>query len=358
MPDVQIPEAIDKALDVKIMDAVEKRLAARVQPTEITSKKLELPKGGLLGLRMKAMYANAHPGKVDPAYREYVTKAAGALEGVFSMGGSLLAQQYSSEVIEYLRDQSVLLAAGARVETYKGTLNIGRLNGGATAEYVAEGAAPTASTLSTGAVILGAKKLMAELEVSGDMLRNPSVSSATVISADIAQAMATKADEQGIIGTGVGPSPLGLVNQVHSSNTFGITGTTTANKIADVDKAIRVVMESKLSLQGNSPGFVMCSRTFMSLKSERDAGGWVFRSMLDAGNLHGYPVHVTDSFSASNLLIFGLFTQLYFGVETDLQLDMDQPNFAADLVMFRAIQRNDWKLRHNKAFSVVTGVTY
>jgi HK97 family phage major capsid protein len=117
-------------------------------------------------------------------------------------------------------------------------------------------------------------------------------------------------------------------------------------------------MESKIPFQGNKPGFVMSSKTYMGLKSIRDNAGWVFRSQLDNFTLHGFPVWVTDAFSSSNFIIFGLFNQFYFGVETDLQLDMDQPNFAADLVMYRAIQRNDWALRHTKAFAVLTGVTY
>lgn len=315
----------------------------------------------LLGMKMKSFFMTLpHAQKmIDKSFGEVVTKAIGALEGNFSQGGAFMAPEQSGEIIELLRDRTVLLEAGARSESYKGQLNIGKLNGGATAEWVAEGASPTESTLNTGNVILGAHKLMVLLDVSNDTMRNPNFTSAYNVGVDMASAAGVVLDQGGLYGAGSVNAPLGITKQVdQTNNTFAIAGTSVQNKVDDLDKLVLRVMQSKLPIQGNKPGWIMSSKTFMGLKSLRENGLWVFRAQLEQGTLNGHPVYVTDSLEGQNLIIFGLFNQLYFGNETPLEIQSAEPNFKADATTFRGVLRGDWKLRHTKSFAVLTGVTY
>jgi HK97 family phage major capsid protein len=362
-------EQIEQMLEAKTLKAVEKALAdreaARPQerpaPVEKSVEQIRRETLSLWGLRLKAAFARVPGAKgLNGEFLPAVTKAIGALEGVFAQGGAFIPVQYSSETIEVLRDRAVLLAAGARTETYKGQFNIGKLNGGATGAWVPEGTAPTDSTLDTGNVILGAHKLMVVLDASNDSLRNPSFNSAYNVGSDMADAASVVLDQGGLFGTGNQNQPLGIPGQVVGGNTFAIAGTSVQNKIDDLDKMVRVVMESKIPFQGNKPCWIMSSKTYMGLKSLRDNAGWIFRSQLeaDAPTLNGYPVFRTDSISGKNTLYFGLANQLYFGEETPLEIQSAEPNFKADLTTFRGVLRGDWKLRHNTSWSVMTGVTY
>ncbi|MFY0577976.1 phage major capsid protein [Cystobacter fuscus] len=363
---MMIPDSVKKEMKALAKAEAEAAVASRVSAVTATAgtsvtaqpvqKHLPTEARKSFGLKMTQAFITKAADKVSEASKAFVTKAAGALAGTFNQGGSLLPEEYSSELIEALCDVSVLLAAGARVQTYHGKFNIGKLNGGAVAQFVNEGSAPTGTTLSTDSVILGSKKCAAVLDASNDMLKNPNFDSMSALGADMVQAVTVAVDKAGLVGDGVGPNPTGLTNQLASSQTFAATGPTAtiASIIADLDKAERLVRESKIPFQGNSPGWVMSSKTLMRLKSLRDSAGWVFRNQLDQGMLNGYPVYVTDSIATENIVVFGLFKQLYFGVERDLEVASAEPNFAADLTTLRGVTNVDFKVRHDTAFSVIT----
>jgi HK97 family phage major capsid protein len=304
-----------------------------------------------------------HASKSDAAMHAWVKKNASAFESVFGQGGSLLSQEYSTEIIELLRPRTVLLRAGARKETYNGKLNIGRLNGGATAEFVAEGKGPTASKVETGAVILGSHKLMGIYEPSNDLLRNPSLDSAGLLADDMLAAMGVASDKAGFLGDGTGPNPLGITKQVKASNKVAgvaITQSNRANVIKFVDAMEQKVKASNLELEVNQPFWSFSSAVESALKGLYfENGGWIFRNQLDQGKLNGKPVHVTEAYGDKHFF-FGLASQIYFGMDTkagDIILDMAQPHFAEDLTMIKAIMYVDWKLRHDTAVSYSDNVT-
>jgi HK97 family phage major capsid protein len=367
---MKFPAAMQRAIAAETAKAVAAQLAQRTQaaPADVSGKgAAQKPDMRLaIGLRMKGMW-NSHPlfaAKSSDAARDWVKKAASAYEGTFGQGGSLLKQEYSSEVIELLRPQTALLRAGARQETYTGSLNIGRLNGGASAEFVAEGNSPKVSELQTGAVVLGSHKLMAIYEPSNDLLRNPSVNSAQVLTDDLLAAMGLAADKAGFLGDGTGPNPLGITKQVKASNKVAgvaITNANRANVIKFVDSLEQKVKGSGLELENNKPFYSFSSAVEMALKGLYfENGGWIFRNQLEQGKLNGKPVFVTDAYG-DDYFFFGLASQIYFGLDTkgngDILVEMSQPNFAQDLTMIRAIMYVDWKLRHNSACAFTDKIT-
>jgi HK97 family phage major capsid protein len=366
---MKFPAALQRAVDGSVEKAVAAHMAQSTRAAQAdTAGKGQAVKPNLrlaIGVRMKSLWG-AHPmhaAKSTEAMHAFVKKSASAFEGVFGQGGSLLSQEYSSEIIELLRPSTVLLSAGARKETYNGKLNIGRLNGGATAEFVAEGKAPQTSKVETGAVVLGSHKLMGIYEPSNDLLRNPSVDSAGVLADDLLAAMGLAADKAGFQGDGSGPNPLGLIRQVKASNKVPGVAITQANKdnvIRFVDTLEQKVKASNLNLQGNQPFYTFSSAVETALKGLRfESGGFIYRDQLEQGKLNGKPVFVTES-NGDAFFFFGLASQVYFGMDNklgDILLDMSQPHFAEDLTMMKAIMYVDWRLRHDTAISYADDVT-
>ncbi|ATB41137.1 major capsid protein [Cystobacter fuscus] len=366
---MKFPAALQRVIAGEVAKAVAAQEATRTRTTPAdTTGKGAAGKPDLrtaIGLRMKSLWMHhpMHAAKSDASTQAWVKKSASAFESVFGQGGSLLAQEYSSEIIELLRPRTVLLRAGARKETYNGKLNIGRLNGGAVAEFVAEGQAPKTSKVETGAVILGSHKLMGIYEPSNDLLRNPSLDSAGLLADDLLSAVGVAADKAGVLGDGTGPNPLGITKQVKASNKVAGVAITQANRdnvITFVDTMEQRVKASNLVLEGNQPFWSFSSAVETALKGLRfDSGGFIYRDQLDQGKLNGKPVHVTEAYG-DNLFLFGLASQIYFGMDTkagDIILDMAQPHFAEDLTMIKAIMYVDWQLRHNTAVSYSDDVT-
>ena len=366
---MKFPAAMQRAIDGAVAKAVAAQQAQRTQaaPADTSGKgaasKLDLRTA--VGLRLKGMWMNhgMHSAKSSANAKDWVKKSASAYEGVFGQGGSLLKEEFSGEVIELLRPGTVLLRAGSRKETYNGKLTIGRLNGGATAEFVAEATAPKTSKVETGAVVLGSHKLMAVYEPSNDLLRNPSIDSAGVLTDDLLAAMGIAADKAGFIGDGTGANPLGITKQVKASNKVAgvaITNANRSNVIKFIDTMEQRVKASNLPIEGNQPFWSFSSAVESALKGLYfENGGWIFRDQLNQGKLNGKPTFVTEAYG-DNHFFFGLASQIYFGMDTkagDIIVDMSQPHFAEDLTMIKTIMYVDWKLRHDTSCAYSNNVT-
>ncbi|MFL5344366.1 MAG: phage major capsid protein [Hyalangium sp.] len=287
---------------------------------------------------------------------------------VFSQGGSLIPEYFSEEIIEVLRDVTVLMAAGVRTQDVSGKFNIGQLNSAAVAQFVLPGTEPTIPTPDTGSVILDPKKLMGVVRATGDMMRDPSWNGSEILTGDMMGAVGAEADKQGLVGDGTGANPTGVLKQVaagyKNAQTAAFKQANLTSVIADLDKAERLVRESKIPFQGNRPGWIFTSKTLMALKSLRDTAGWVFRQQLDQGTLNGYPYFVTDSISGADTIskdpiFFGLWAQVYLGMMGGIMVDMDSSQeFSKDNVLIRGITNVDIKLRHTKAVAIIGEVTY
>ncbi|PTL79095.1 phage major capsid protein [Vitiosangium sp. GDMCC 1.1324] len=389
-----------KALEAIVAKRVEETVAAikaaqpAIQPTATAKgmKPAERRKAlrALMGLAAKASYLQlaAESGLVPKALSDacvkaateaqslFVAKSGSPTGALFSAGGSLLGEDYATDVIGILYDATVVLQAGARPEAVHGARkNLGRLNSGAKAEFVEPGQEPTASEIDTGMVVLAPKKIMGIIEPTRDMLRDPTFAGGEeTFTTDLLNAMGVKSDQQCLIGDGSGPRPTGLIRQVKKANVFNASAAyTQANReaiIGDLDKAERIVRESKHPFQGAKPGWVFSSKTLERLKSLRDGAGWIFRQQLDAGTLNGYPYYVTDSISGAgtggkDLIIFGLWDTTSYGMgfggeapESGILIEMAEPKFTRDLVTFKGVGYVDLKLRYDSTFCVIDSIVY
>jgi HK97 family phage major capsid protein len=366
----ELPEFLKKRVEAEVAKRVSEEMARKnanhsEAPREGGEKKSLNPAETkvAVGLRLKQLWSDSPMAASTKDLKElkgWVTKAAGAYASVFGQGGSLLAEQYSSEIIELLRPRAVLVNH-ARGMNFDSTMNIGRLNGGAVAAFVDEGKAPPESNLDTGAVVLEGHKLMAIYDASNDLLRRPSVDAASILSDDLMQALATTADAKGYTGDGTGPNPVGIVKQVKTENKVTLLGELRSSNITNVidwiDALVQRVRKSNLPFQENDPFWSMSSKMEQRLKGLRDNSGWVYRLELNDGMLAGHPVEVTENVS-EDFITFGLGKQLVFGLDGEMAIEMGYPEFKKDVTTIRGVQYVDWKLRHNSSFAYSDGVKY
>ncbi|RKH09322.1 phage major capsid protein, partial [Corallococcus sp. CA047B] len=378
-----LPESLQRAVDAAAVKAAEAAIASRpnpVVPGPVTSgaKDLQLdpPEGRMeharLGVRMKALYVQsaerlgvAHKPGIDKlkAYVERC-KSVGVFSGIFEQGGALYSRETrSEEVVELLRADAILLAAGARtVSGYGGKFTVGRLNQGPSVFWVGESQAPDKSDIKTGTVELGAHKAMALVPMSNDLMRLGNSSASADIGREVAQAMALEVDLAGLYGKGA-KMPTGIYELVPNGNKAAVTGTTADNIRSDLKlKLIKPITTAKLKLAGNMPFYFMDSGTHLYLSELRDNAGYIFPGLqnFEDPRLNGFPVKVTESIAGKNHIGFGLAAQLYYGEASAMEVTVGEASgdFEADQMTLRAVWEGDWALRHRQAFAFLTGANY
>lgn len=311
--------------------------------------------------------------RVNPGYGEVVRALA---EGSFAQAGALAQPQATSEFIELLYANTALDKLGARPFSFNSSIEMGKMNSSAVAYWQGEGQNIVPSQPGVGQLAMKRKKLTAIVPLTNELLRNPSVGADTFVRDDLVRIMALKRDLAGIRGTGTEYQPKGVKNWMAAANANAQTGTALSNIVADLMKAIRLVDESDVPM--TRPGFLMTPRVKWFLSGLLDGNGnHVFLAMLQSGNLYGFPVVTTTQ--VPNNLGGGTETEVYFGSWDELIAGSDSSHpltvetfvngtyhdgsavvsgISNDESVIRAIEGVDFMARHNKSFSMITGVTW
>lgn len=293
-----------------------------------------------------------------------------------SSGGALVPTEMASEMIELLYAKTVSLELGARTMEFSSSISLGRMNSGATAYYVGEAANITPSQPGFGELRMTGKKIAAIASITNELLRNPSVGADAIVRDALLHAMAERRDLSVLRGAGDSNQPKGVTKWINSSNYFNSTGTTTAQKIADIVKAVRLVDESQIPL--DSGGWVMSPRSKWSLFATLDSNSnYVFAAQLALGMLLGFPLRSTRQIP--NNLGGGSDSEVYFGAWNDLIIGYDKttpmqlesfPNgtwfdgsalvsgVSNDTTPIRLLEAHDVVLRHDNTFSRIDAVAW
>jgi HK97 family phage major capsid protein len=316
----------------------------------------------------------AHYGAVADALD---TQARAMAEGSFGAGGALVPQQQSAEIIELLYAATQSLKLGARVIEFNAALNMGKMNAGATVGYVGESDNIVPSQPAVGEIRLSRKKAAATVPLTNELLRNPAVGADAIVRDDLVRQIALRRDLSFFRGQGTQAQPKGVLNWTNASNKFNQAGTTTANKIADLIKLIRLVDESNIPL--DSAAFAMAPRSLWSLASSLDANSnMTFAAMLAAGNLFGFkygrstqiPTNLGGGTNESEIY-FGAFSDALMGFDSSTPLAIEVfPNgtffdgsalvsgISSDQTVIRALEGHDVALRHDTSFAICQAVTW
>lgn len=380
----EIPKDLLPAFDAHFTQNFESAFAAKMatlptqQPriSDVKDLQLDVPKEKLLyahlGLRLKTKYmerakasqqaTGEHWDKLDKFLMR--TKAAGQFASVYEQGGNFLRETVSSELVELVRPNSILMRAGVRsVSGYGAKLTMGTQDSGVQVYWAAEGQPATTSTVQGGAISLTAHKVIARARLSNDLLRLGTLDSAALLGQDMAAALALEVDIVGLKGKGP-KKPNGVREQMDATYRTASAGASVANKIADTDDLMSRVEKANVpgGLAANGAFYYMDTDTYYALRSTRDAAGWVFPELRDATNprLNGFPVLRSETLAGDEVLGFGLAAQLIFGEAVPLELATgeDGNDFSSDMFTMRGVTEVDWLLRYRKAFAEKTGVDY
>jgi HK97 family phage major capsid protein len=317
-------------------------------------------------------------GDLADALKETQTKALAA--GDATAGGFLVPTQFSSEVIELLRAQSVVRKLGARtVQMPTGTLKYPKLASGAAASYIGENVNISKSEETFGQLTLTFKKLAVLTPISNDLLRYSSPSADAIVRDDLVSAMATKEDSSFLRGSGTDATPKGLLNWCVADQKIAADAVSLANVTDNLGQLVVKLKNADIPMI--SPGWIMAPRTEQSLATIQNANGvFAFRDEVIRGTLWGWPIGVTtnvpitlDTTGAGNddesEIYLVDFAQVIIGESQGLLVDSSQEAayhdgsnvqaaFSLDQTVVRAIAEHDLGMRHDKAVAMLTGVTW
>lgn len=302
--------------------------------------------------------------------------------GDAASGGFLVPEEYSTELIEFLRARSVVRRMGAVSIPISGagTLNIPKLTSGSTAAYIGENVNIGKSEQQFGQLKLSFKKLAVLTPISNDLIRYSSPGADQVVRQDLVEGMRVKEDEKFIRGDGTDGAPKGLLNWATGSNKIAANGTVNlSNTFEDLGKLVLALQEGNVPM--TTPGWIWAPRTEQFLQTALNANGVpAFRDEMQGGTLWGFPYANTTSIPITldttgagsddeSEIYFVDFGQAIIGESADLQVSAsdtaayhDGSNviaaYSQDQTVIRAIAEHDFGMRHSEAISVLTGVDW
>ncbi|NDJ36582.1 MAG: phage major capsid protein [Chloroflexi bacterium] len=293
-------------------------------------------------------------------------------EGTDSAGGYLVPVEHSSQLIEMLRARTAVRAAGATVIPMNSdTLQIPAQVGGATAYWVAENSAITASDQTWDQVQLQAKKLAALTKLSAELFEDSDPGVEQLVMADLARVLALEEDASYLRGAGTGSTPEGLENitgvNVDTTTLGANGGTPSFDNLADM-----VYRLDADDVPGEGRAWIVHPRTVNTLRQIKGADQqylWADPAQPgDPPTLWGYPVFTTTSVPINetqgtsddcSTVYLGAWPEFLIGQRKALELrasDAAGTAFEYDQVFIRAIMRVDCNVRHPASFEVLKGV--
>jgi HK97 family phage major capsid protein len=325
-----------------------------------------------------------------------VTKALGTNTG--AGGGFILPPDYMPEIIELLRPQAVIRAAGPRVIPMpRGTMTLPGQASAASAGYGVENTKISSSQPSLNQIVASYKKLTALVPVSNDMMRYADPAVDAFVRDDLVKVIALAEDYAFMFGMGTLAGPRGFLSFAngYASANGGAAGaySATANSTAatggnfitsNATYTLATVtnelagMVNKLDV-ANVPDIKRCwfmhARTFNYLYSVQNSlGVYVFRDELNDGKLYGYPfkksnqipVNIQNPAGVANtsFIFLAEMTEAMILDSMQLQLAVSQEGtyidssgttqsaFQNDQTLIRAIEEHDFQIRHDASVAV------
>lgn len=306
------------------------------------------------------------------------TREKALASGVLASGGALVPSDELSEMIELLRAESVVRAAGARqLPMPHGNLSMPKQTGAATAAYVGENLNTPSSQPSFGTVQLVGHKLVSIVPASNELLRESDPRADQIVRDDLLATMSLKEDEQFLKGTGGGNTPLGLLYQISAANQFAreqaAAVSTYSEIVADLFRAAATIAGDNVKLR--SPAWFMNSRTQYHLMSLHEAGLYPFKEEMSRGRLINFPYFVsnqitnTESGLDETLVFLVEMSEVLIGDAQELEIQVFPggtyyngvdltSGISTDQTVFQATSKHDIALRHAEAGAVINTVDW
>jgi HK97 family phage major capsid protein/HK97 family phage prohead protease len=308
----------------------------------------------------------------------YVTSSA-------STGGDIVATELlADEFIEYLRNNSVMLALGVRtMPGLVGNIDIPRRSGVASTYYLSsETTAITQSESTFDQVSMSPKNLAALSKYSRQMLLQGTPGIEELVRRDLTDGLNLALDLGILNGSGSSGQPTGiLATSGIGSVAMGTNGgAVTLEKLVDLETE---VMIDNGAVNRDSVSYVTNAKVMGALKKLRAGGSTssdgpflvnAVGNTLGRGpagsQINGYPIAVTNQVpsnltkgSASGVcsaVLMGDFSQAmvgFWGNGLEITVGEDQDDFSKALTSVRGIVTYDVAVRHAESFAAIKDIT-
>lgn len=295
-------------------------------------------------------------------------------------GGFLVPEQFSQDVIELLRPQSVVRSlVGQTIPMPVGTINIPKITEGSTAYYQGENSNATKSALKTGNMKLSWKKLIALVPLSNDLVRYSSPGADAIVRNDMIRAMAQRENQAFLRDPGTDATPKGLRYQAAPENLLDVSNPTfTMQTVAtDLGRVILQLVNANVPL--SKPGWLMAPRLWNYLRMlQTTTGAFIYQAEMANGLLLGYPYKWSTQIptnlsdhgrTGETELYFADFDDVVIGESMNLRVDasmeasyMDGGSlvsaFSQDQTVVRAISEHDFGVRRSVSVCIMNGITW
>lgn len=296
--------------------------------------------------------------------------------GVGTSGGFIVPENYVSEIIEFLRAQSVVRRMNPLIVPMpQGTMTVPKLAGGASASYLGENTNLAVTQPQFGQLRLTARKLGALVPISNDLIRFATPSADTIVRDDLVRAIAQREDAAFIRDNGLSNAPKGLRYWAPAGNIIPANASVSlTNTTMDLGKLVLALKNANVRMI--SPGWIMSPRTEEYLMNVRDGlGNFAYRPEMLNGRLRTWNYATTTQIpnnlgaGSESELYFADFADVVIGDVMTLRLDASteaayfdgttvQAAFSLDQTVIRAIVEHDLGMRHDFSVGVLTGVTW
>lgn len=298
-------------------------------------------------------------------------------------GGFLVPEQFSQEVIELLRPQSVVRSmVGRTLQLPVGTINIPKITEGSSAYYQGENTNATKSALKTGNLKLSWKKLISLVPMSNDLVRYSSPGADSIVRTDMIRAMAQRENQAFLRDPGTDATPRGLRYQMAAGNLLDVSNPTfTIQTVAtDLGRCVLKLVEQNVPL--TKAGWLFAPRTWNYLRMlQTTTGAFIYQAEMNNGLLLGYPfkwstqipVNLSDHGRTTNggetEVYFADFDDVVIGEAMSMRVDASQEAsymdgatlvsaFSQDQTVVRAITEHDFAVRRDVSVMVMNGVCW
>jgi HK97 family phage major capsid protein len=281
--------------------------------------------------------------------------------GSDATGGLLIPTFLGNQLIDLMRSKQVCVQAGARTMMLDGaTTKFARVSADPAVGWRAESAAVAVADPQFEGVTFAPKSLAVIVKIPFELLQD-AVNMSEAISLIFAGAMATELDRVALIGSGTTPEPKGIFGTTNVGVvSMGANGATPTNFVPYLD-----ALSTMRTANASAPtGIIMHPRTARTFDGFIDTTNqpleWP-RALNDVPQLitTSLPINQVQGTSGAvcSTAIMGDFTQLIFGVRSELRITVLNERYADNLqVGFLCHLRADVQLAQPKAFVTVTGI--
>jgi HK97 family phage major capsid protein len=374
-------KSVDQAVDNLFASGENTALKAATQALELSKALRFSDKGTKFGRFVRALAGGK--GQPDRA-AAFAAKHYGADDGVvkaleasdFDSGGVMVPTAYSTDMIELLREVSVVRAAGpVTIPMESGSIEIPKQTSGSAGSYLGESQNIGVSEPTFGSMKLVWKKLGVVVPVSNDLLKFAALGVDSLVRNDAVFGVRETEEVAFLRSPGTEHTPKGLLYWAPAANKFDAQTSYDLTKVTEDTAAAVLKLRNGLSRM-IAPVWFMAPRTELYLMTARDSNGnFAFRDEMLMGSFWRFPY-----FSTTNIPInlgSGDKSEIYLVDMADVLLgeanflQVDASNTAAyhdgtsvvsafskDQTVVRIIAHHDLGIRHEESVAVIEAVDW